>query len=115
MLLGQVSSCSGPSTVTPVLPDFECVDNVDAGLRGVAAGAHPQTCHLRRLTLTLFSNLQLEAEMVDFHKQQAAWMDRLPEAPTFRPTREQFEDPLAYIRSIQQEAAAHGAKRRHQL
>lgn len=48
--------------------------------------------------------------MVDFHKRQAAWMERLPEAPTFRPTREQFEDPLAYIRSIQQEAAAHGAK-----
>lgn len=49
--------------------------------------------------------------MVDFHEQQAAWMDRLPEAPTFRPTREQFQDPLAYIRSIQQEAAQFGAGR----
>ena len=48
--------------------------------------------------------------MVDFHKQQAAWMDRMPEAPTFFPTREQFEDPLAYIRSIQQEAAQYGAE-----
>jgi jmjN domain len=47
--------------------------------------------------------------MVDFHQQQAAWMDRMPEAPTFFPTREQFEDPLAYIRSIQQEAAQYGA------
>lgn len=47
--------------------------------------------------------------MVDFHQQQAAWMDRMPEAPTFFPTREQFQDPLAYIRSIQQEAAQYGA------
>jgi jmjN domain len=54
--------------------------------------------------------LQLETEMVDFHKQQAAWMDRLPEAPTYHPTHEQFADPLAYIRSIQQEAAQHGMK-----
>ena len=54
------------------------------------------------------ATLQLETEMVDFHQQQAAWMDRMPEAPTFFPTREQFEDPLAYIRSIQQEAAQFG-------
>lgn len=47
---------------------------------------------------------------MDFHQQQAAWLDRLPEGPTFRPTKGQFEDPLAYIRSIQGEAATYGAR-----
>jgi hypothetical protein len=32
----------------------------------------------------------------------------LPEAPTYRPTPEQFQDPLAYIASIRREAEAYG-------
>lgn len=32
----------------------------------------------------------------------------VPEAPVFRPTAEEFEDPLAYISSIQAAAASSG-------
>ena len=38
--------------------------------------------------------------------QQDAWLDRIVDAPTFRPTRQEWQDPLAYVRSIQGEVAA---------
>lgn len=40
----------------------------------------------------------------------------VPEAPVFRPTPEEFEDPLAYIASIREHAESYGickASRRH--
>ena len=58
---------------------------------------------------------QLEADMVEFHQAEAGWMESLPDAPTFRPTVAQFADPLAYIRSIQKEAAAAGGPLRTAL
>ncbi len=51
--------------------------------------------------------------MVGFYEAEAGWMDALAEAPTFRPTVEQFADPLGYIRSIQKEAAAAGGLLTH--
>ena len=48
--------------------------------------------------------------MMNFHQQEASWMDRIPEAAVFRPTAEEFADPLAYIRSIQKEASSSGAQ-----
>lgn len=51
---------------------------------------------------------QLEVDMIQHHKVASKWLDAIPEAPTFRPTSEQFAHPLAYIRSIQDEAAASG-------
>jgi hypothetical protein len=39
---------------------------------------------------------------------QLEWLARLPDAPVYSPTAEQWADPLAYIRSIQAEAAAYG-------
>lgn len=38
----------------------------------------------------------------------SSWMDQLPEAPVFRPTREEFADPLAYISSIRAAAEPWG-------
>lgn len=40
--------------------------------------------------------------------QQDAWLDRVEAAPIYRPTAEQWADPLAYIRGIQGEAARCG-------
>lgn len=39
---------------------------------------------------------------------QLEWLARLPDAPVYSPTAEQWGDPLVYIRSIQAEAAAYG-------
>lgn len=39
---------------------------------------------------------------------QGRWLDALPEAPTYHPTREQWADPLAFVRGIQAEAARFG-------
>lgn len=44
------------------------------------------------------------------HRSIAAWIQELPDAPVFRPTPQQFEDPIAYIRSIQGAAAQYGAR-----
>lgn len=55
--------------------------------------------------------MQLEADMVEFHQAEAGWMNAMPEAPTFRPTAEEFADPIAYIRTIQKEAALSGELR----
>ena len=51
---------------------------------------------------------QCEAAIFDFREQQAGWIGDVREAPTFRPSREEFADPLAYIASIQTKAAKYG-------
>lgn len=47
--------------------------------------------------------------MAAYHSTNADWVARLPDCPVYRPTEEQFKDPVAYIRSIQAEAARFGA------
>lgn len=42
------------------------------------------------------------------HQEQEAWLSTLPDAPTYRPSAEEWGDPLAYIRSIQPEASLAG-------
>ena len=54
------------------------------------------------------ATLQNEAAIYDFREQQAGWIADVGEAPTFRPTPEEFADPLGYIASIQAEAAKYG-------
>ncbi len=54
--------------------------------------------------------LQCEAAIFDFREQEAGWIGDVREAPTFRPSREEFADPLAYIASIQTEAARYGQR-----
>lgn len=51
----------------------------------------------------------MEEDMIQYHKDGATWLEAIPEAAVFRPTMQQFANPLAYIRSIQQEAAGSGA------
>ena len=60
------------------------------------------------LPLLLLLPLQKKARLIQAHHDNLAWMARVPEAPTYRPTAEQWQDPLAYIRSIQPEAAQYG-------
>ena len=52
--------------------------------------------------------LQKENDMCAFHTSQASWLGHVQDAPVFKPTSEQFKDPLAYIQSIQAEAAKYG-------
>lgn len=36
------------------------------------------------------------------------WIDKIPECPVFRPSKEEFEDPLVYLQKISPEASKYG-------
>ena len=42
------------------------------------------------------------------HREQQAWLSEIPHAPVFTPTAAEWADPLAYIRSIQEDGSAAG-------
>uniref|UniRef100_A0A164UND1 JmjC domain-containing protein n=1 Tax=Daucus carota subsp. sativus TaxID=79200 RepID=A0A164UND1_DAUCS len=44
----------------------------------------------------------------DLHNEVLQWLKTLPLAPEFRPTLEEFEDPIAYIHKIEKEACVYG-------
>lgn len=43
-----------------------------------------------------------------YQEKAGAWMEELPEAPLFTPSRKEWEDPMAYIASIRPMAAKFG-------
>ena len=47
--------------------------------------------------------------MLQYQQKQGHWLSQLETGPTFHPTFEEFQDPIAYIRSIQSEGSKHGA------
>eukprot|EP00951_Prasinocladus_malaysianus_P001857 scaffold13234_cov50-Prasinocladus_malaysianus.AAC.1 len=47
-------------------------------------------------------------ELQRAHASKGNWIDDIPEAPVFRPTEEEFAEPMLYISKIQHEAAAWG-------
>ena len=52
--------------------------------------------------------LQRQQEMLRYQQGKSDWLAQVKPAPTFYPTAQQFEDPIAYIRSIQAEGSVHG-------
>ena len=47
-----------------------------------------------------------------FHANVADWMIKTSEAPTFHPTQEEWENPMAFIRSIRPKAELAGERLR---
>ena len=45
---------------------------------------------------------------MSFHSNGGEWVYRVPDAPVFHPTEEEFKDPMRYIQSIQSEASRWG-------
>ena len=43
--------------------------------------------------------------------EQLKWIQKVPEAPTFRPSRKEFQNPIEYIRRIEPEASKTGKLR----
>ncbi|KAG1667468.1 hypothetical protein FOA52_012223 [Chlamydomonas sp. UWO 241] len=54
------------------------------------------------------AHAQTVTRAAEFQHSSSKWVDALPDAPVFRPTKEQWADPLLYIQSIQAEAAPYG-------
>ena len=50
----------------------------------------------------------MQAGVEAFHNKGDGWMHEVPSAPVYRPSPEEFKDPVAYIRSIQGEASKSG-------
>ena len=43
-----------------------------------------------------------------FDMSNLEWIDEIPECPVYHPTKEEFEDPLAYVQKISPVAAKYG-------
>lgn len=43
-----------------------------------------------------------------FETDDLKWTERLPECPVYRPTKDEFEDPLTYLQNIFPEASKYG-------
>ena len=43
-----------------------------------------------------------------FDMSNLEWIDEIPECPVYHPTKEEFEDPIAYVQKISPTAAKHG-------
>ncbi len=52
--------------------------------------------------------MQRQQDMLQHQQSQGHWLSHLETAPTFYPTPDEFQDPIAYIRSIQTEGSKHG-------
>ena len=62
--------------------------------------------HPRRKVVDRRSKEAKQAELRRCH--DSNWIDEVPEAPVFRPTLEEFKDPMAYIAKIRAQAAPWG-------
>ena len=67
----------------------------------------PATC-LTYALIEIYIDLQRQQEMLQHQQSQGHWLSHLETAPTFYPTPDEFQDPIAYIRSIQTEGSKHG-------
>lgn len=50
----------------------------------------------------------LKDKVEKFETDDLKWTERLPECPVYRPTKEEFEDPLTYLQKIFPEASKYG-------
>ncbi|XP_010538492.1 PREDICTED: lysine-specific demethylase JMJ706-like isoform X2 [Tarenaya hassleriana] len=50
----------------------------------------------------------LKRKVEKFETDNLDWTDRLPECPVYRPTKDEFEDPLIYLQKIAPEASKYG-------
>ena len=44
----------------------------------------------------------------NFDTTDLEWTDKIPECPVFKPSKEEFEDPLVYLEKISPEASRYG-------
>lgn len=80
-------------------------------LRATACGAtNRENQALSRLALTSGSkDAFLKQRVVDkFDTADLGWLDKIPECPVFRPSKEEFEDPLTYLQRIAPVASQFG-------
>lgn len=50
----------------------------------------------------------LKEKVEKFETDDLKWTEKLPECPVYRPTKEEFEDPLTYLQKIFPEASKYG-------
>lgn len=75
-----------------------------------ACGAtNRESLALSRLAFSSGSKDAFSKQRVDkFNTTDLGWLDQIPECPVFRPSKEEFEDPLTYLQRIAPVASQFG-------
>lgn len=69
------------------------------------ADAHPFSCSTAAPDGKDFFR---KCKVDKFHMTDLDWTDKIPECPVYRPSRDEFEDPLVYLQKIAPEASKYG-------
>jgi hypothetical protein len=77
----------------------DCTPEKGGGCGGTPAGQQQKAAERRRAQ---------QQQLHKYHSAESRWIDDIPEAPVFRPSAEEFADPLAYICKIQGEVSKWG-------
>lgn len=98
------SNCREPAVQAAPAPQIPQVKSQNPGSAGKpASGRHQRVSNAAKPAAD-----KRHANRIAQHVEHAEWLRNVPPAPVYTPSAEEWRDPIAYIRSIQEEAARYG-------